>query len=318
MIDEQLDAFLRYRRAVRHDSDHTVRAYASDLSQFAHYLEEQGIGEPGDVRVSHVRGYLAGMVQAGYAGTTIARKLSAVKSFFRWARRNGLVADDPAGSLRPPKRRQGLPHALNIEEVEALIQLPDSSPAGLRDRALLELLYASGIRAGEAAHLTVQDLDLDQLEVRVRQGKGRKDRIALMGEPAAQALVAYIEHGRPVLEEARPHARTASLRCPAGDVLFLNRFGGPLSDRGIRRVFDKYAAEACKRFKITPHVLRHSFATHLLDRGADLRSVQELLGHASIATTQVYTHVSTARLVEEHRRAHPRADDDESNGPAAD
>lgn len=318
MIDEQLDAFLRYRHAVRHDSDHTIRAYASDLSQFAHYLEEQGIGELGDVRVSHVRGYLASMVQAGYAGTSVARKLSAVKSFFRWVRRKGLVTDDPAGSLRPPKRRESLPHALNIEEVEALLQLPDSTPAGLRDRALLELLYASGIRAGEAAHLRMQDLVLDQLEVRVRQGKGRKDRIALMGEPAAQALVAYIEHGRPLLEEGRPTARTPSLRRPAGDIVFLNRFGGPLSDRGIRRIFDKYAAEACKRFKITPHVLRHSFATHLLDRGADLRSVQELLGHASIATTQVYTHVSTARLVEEHRRAHPRADDDEGEEPAAD
>lgn len=304
-----IDAFLQHRRTVLGDSPHTVRAYASDLSQFGGYLESHGVSELRDADVTGLRGYLAELTRYGYSRSSVARKLSAVRAFFRWARDERYVTLDPSRSVRPPKQHQRLPMALGAEEVALLLSLPDASPAGLRDRAVLELLYASGLRVGEAARLTVEDVDLEQEEVRVRQGKGGRDRIALIGDPCARALRAYLEVGRPALSSAgrRPSTPPAGSR-QAGDALFLNKYGGRLSDRGIRRLLDRYSAQACARFKITPHVLRHTFATHLLDHGADLRSVQELLGHASIATTQVYTHVSMERLRESHRRSHPRAE----------
>ncbi|MBM3496763.1 MAG: tyrosine recombinase, partial [Armatimonadetes bacterium] len=234
----------------------------------------------------------------GYARSTVARKLAAVRSMFRWAKRHGHVADDPARSLRAPRKGTRLPKWLRDDELTALLALPDSTPAGLRDRAILELLYASGIRAGEAVRPLVGDVDLEARQVHVREGKGGRDRTALIGGPAVGAIAAYLDLGRPALAAvSRRHA----------SAMFLNRWGGALSDRGIRRIFDKYAGEACRRMKITPHVLRHTFATHLLDHGADLRSVQELLGHASIATTQVYTHVTSERMKAVHSRAHPRA-----------
>ncbi len=307
MMDDCIGAFLRHRLESRGDSEHTVRAYASDLAQFAQYLDEQGVTEVASVDLADVRKYLAHLVQTNYARTTIARKLSSIRSFFRWAKRRGYISDDPARSLRAPKRPTRLPTVLSNHEIETLLSLPDSTPTGLRDRAVLELLYASGIRVSEAANLTIADVDLEELEIRVRGGKGRKDRVALMGEPAAEALARYLREGRPALEAVAMRGRGSS-KPRARGALFLNKNGGPLSVRGIQRIFDRYADNVCARLKITPHVLRHSFATHLLDRGADLRSVQELLGHSSIATTQVYTHVSTARLRSEHRRTHPRAE----------
>jgi integrase/recombinase XerC len=298
MITDLIDRFLEYRRTVRGASPHTLAAYAGDLVQMAAYLEGEAITSERAVTVAALRGYLAHLNTSDYARTTVARKLAAARSLFRWAHRHGLLADDPARSLRAPRKGARLPKWMHHDELQVLLALPDATPSGLRDRAILELLYASGLRAGEAVALRLDDVDLQAHEVRVREGKGGRDRIALMGGPAAAALSRYLEAGRPPL--------AARSRSDQG-ALFLNRWGGRLSDRGVRRIFDKYAAGACRRLKITPHVLRHTFATHLLDHGADLRSVQELLGHASIATTQVYTHVTSERMKAAHAKAHPRS-----------
>ncbi len=298
MISDSIDRFIEYRQLLRGSSPHTLAAYALDLAQLAEYLEARGIADADAVTTSQLRGFMAHLTERGLARASVARKLAAIRSFFRWSLHAGLVSEDPARSLRAPRKGSRLPKWLRDAEVLALVALPDSSPAGLRDRALLELLYASGIRAGEAVQLECADVDLDNREVVVREGKGGRDRIALIGAPAAAALDAYLASGRPIL------AAQAKRPCPA---LFLNRWGDRLSDRGVRRIFDKYSRQACDRLKITPHVLRHTFATHLLNHGADLRSVQELLGHASIATTQVYTHVTSDRMKAVHARAHPRA-----------
>lgn len=300
-----IDAFLRYRETVKKDSANTLRAYSVDLGQFAAYLAHQGDLSPASVTVSHVRGFVAHLMGHNYARTSVARKLSAVKAFFVWAKRTGLVAENPARSVRPPKLARVLPKTLSVNEVERILAAPDESPQGLRDRALLELLYASGIRIGEAAALSLADLDLEAGEIRVRQGKGRKDRVALIGEPAAVALRRYLTEGRPALQASHTPSKRDD------QALFLNKYGERLSVRGMRRIVEQYGAAVCDRVRVTPHVFRHSFATHLLDGGADLRTVQELLGHAGIATTQIYTHVSASRLKSEHARTHPRAKDEE-------
>ncbi len=298
MIGDRVDRFIEYRRLLRGSSPHTLAAYACDLVQLAEYLEEKGVTEETDVTTVLLRAYIAGLMSRGLARATVARKLAAIRSFFRWGTVVGWVPEDPARSLRAPRKAGRLPKWLRENELSALFAQPDDSPSGLRDRALLELLYASGLRAGEAVQLDCSDIDLDSHEIIVREGKGGRDRVALMGAPAAAALEQYLSIGRPAL------ARQARRASPA---LFLNRWGNRLSDRGIRRIFDKYAKRTCDRLKVTPHVMRHTFATHLLDHGADLRSVQELLGHSSIATTQVYTHVTSERMRSAHAKAHPRA-----------
>ena len=296
-MERLIEAFLYERRAVRGASDHTLRAYGADLRQLAEYLEGRDVRSIELVDIRMLRGFLATF--AGSARTTIARKMASIRSFFRWAQRNGHVQVDCARNLATPRRPRSLPKFLRSEEIDLVMNAPDESPAGLRDRALLELLYASGIRAGELVKLTVDDLDLLTGEVRIRRGKGGKERIALLGGAAADSIRDYLNLGRPVLDSKAKRGSSARL--------FLNKFGEPLSDRGIRRTFDKYVAAAGARLKITPHVMRHSFATHLLENGADLRAVQELLGHASLATTQIYTHVTPERIRQVYDSAHPRA-----------
>lgn len=301
-LESRIDAFLAYRRTARNNAAPTLKAYSSDLLQFAAFAESRGIASPSAVSLNDLRAFLASLQVRHYARTTLARKQAALRAFFKWARRNGLVVNDPTRGLFAPRQQRSLPKFLRTDEINTLMGLPDKSPAGLRDRALLELLYASGIRAGELVKLNIADLDLEAGEVRIREGKGRKERIGLLGGAAADALRRYLDHGRPALD-AKSRAGTFS-------ALLLNKFGKPLSDRGVRRTFDKYVEAAGSRLKITPHVLRHSFATHLLENGADLRSVQELLGHANLATTQIYTHVATERLKVIYDEAHPRAHDD--------
>lgn len=303
---DAVDAFMRYRRNVRGDSHHTLLAYGKDLDQFCEYLSDQGLASLQEVGTSAVRGFVAHLVDAGFARSTVARKLSAVKAFFRWAVNQGLLERDPAASLRPPRVHAPLPRFLYESEVQSMLEMPGDTPLGIRDRALLEMLYATGLRVGELVRLDIDDVNLEELEVIVRAGKGRKDRLVLMGKWAAQAIRHYLENARPVLARA---ARVEATRVSARRALFLNRIGGRLTERGVRRVIGRYAG-ACSRFRVSPHVLRHTFATHLLDHGADLRSVQELLGHRSIGTTQIYTHVSVRRMLAEHQRAHPRALDD--------
>jgi integrase/recombinase XerC len=250
---------------------------------------------------AHVRAFLVGLQQSEYKRASLARKLASLRAFCRWAKRQSYIEGDPTIGVFTIKQEERLPQFLRLREVETLLDAPDTgTPDGLRDKALMELLYASGVRAGEAHDLDLSDLDLEEEEVRIRHGKGDKERIAMLGGPAVQAMRAYLRHGRPELA-----ARNEGTTDPA---VFLNKFGRRLSDRGIRRTFDKYFQIASERLKTTPHTLRHSFATHLLDNGADLRAVQELLGHAHLVTTQVYTHVTTERMKEVYEKTHPRAE----------
>ena len=299
MVDTLIEEFAGYLGAVRGYSPETVRAYVSDLAQFRDHLRAAGIEALGDVDLAALRGFLAALQPHAYRRATLARKQAALRSFFRWARRTGRISEDPARLLRTPRGSRPLPKFLRSPEIDALMAAPDGSPAGLRDRALLELLYASGLRAGEAVALDVDDVDLESGQVRVRHGKGGKERIGLIGRPAVLAISEYLDRGRPALALRRPGGGSRAL--------LLNKLGGRLSDRGVRRTFDKYAAIVGAHLKITPHVLRHTFATHLLENGADLRDVQELLGHADIGTTQIYTHVTTAALQKAHAAAHPRS-----------
>jgi integrase/recombinase XerC len=303
-LNDVLAGFLQFLKLAKNASAHTVRAYRADIAQFLGFVESHdGLGPDGLHRVqrAHVREFLADLQQGEYARTSLARKLASLRAFCRWALRQAYLQVDPTIGVVTIKQEERLPKFLRVKEVEALLEAPDArTPEGQRDRALMEVLYASGIRAGEAHGLDVSDLDLAQQELYVRHGKGDKERIAILGEPAVEALRHYLADGRPRLA-----AHSSGSPDPA---VFLNKFGLRLSDRGIRRTFDKYCAAASLRLKTTPHVLRHSFATHLLDNGADLRAVQELLGHANLITTQVYTHVTTERMIEVYDKAHPRAD----------
>lgn len=303
--DSLLDAFLAHLKRVRRASPHTLRAYAEDLRQFCAWLEERGSFSLETLSPTEVRAYVASLTtERKLAKTTVARKAAALRSLFRYLTREGVVTHSPARELLTPKKPRALPKVLSEEAVAALLAFPDpAQPAGLRDRALLEVLYASGIRASELVGLDLSDLQLDtersEGEARIRHGKGDKERIALLGRAAIGALESYLSVGRPALASEK-----------TSSALFLNRFGDRLSDRAVRRLFDRACAEVATNHKITPHTLRHSFATHLLDHGADLRVVQELLGHSALATTQLYTHVSSTRLQEVYARAHPRAQDE--------
>jgi len=306
--DALIDQFLEYRRVARNNAAHTLRSYSSDLAQFADFLDVRGIRSLREVTLTTLRAFFAALAGKQYSKTSLARKQATLRAFFRWAKRAGHADSDPARGLISPRLDKKLPKFLRSEEIEALMNAPDSSSAGLRDRALLELLYGSGIRAGEAAKLDVEDVDLDQAEIRIRRGKGGKERRALLGKAAQDAIYAYLWRGRPALAE---HARIGT-----SSALLLNKFGERLSDRGIRRTFDKYVEAVGGRLKITPHVLRHSFATHLLENGADLRAVQELLGHANLVTTQIYTHVTADRLKSVYDRAHPLATESDLSQPS--
>ncbi len=299
-----VDAFSTYLKITKNDSSHTVKAYHQDISQFLQYLQ---INSTNALLVnifspdrSAIRGFISQLHHQGYRRSSTARKIAAVRAFYRWCITYGLAFQDPTAGVHTPRREGRLPKVLRSDEVVSLLSAPDTGlPDGLRDAALLELLYASGMRAGEAQSLNIEDLDLDNYDVRVRQGKGDRERVAMLGDPAVDAIERYLSGGRPVL----------LAKCKKRDdrALFLNKYGERLSDRGIRRIFDKYMLSASQTLKVTPHVLRHSFATHLLDNGADLRAVQELLGHASLETTQIYTHVSRERVAKVYESAHPRS-----------
>jgi integrase/recombinase XerC len=307
MIGHQIDCFLEQKKNGQGGSDNTRRAYGADLAQLDEFLSKRGIRTISQIDTSALRAFFASLQEQGLARTTLARKRAAVRAFFAWARRTGSASSDPTRGLFAPRQERRLPKFLRSEEIEALMLAPDDSPGGLRDRAMLELLYASGLRAGELVRLDLADLELEMREVRVRFGKGNKQRVALMGRAAHEAIQEYLQNGRPIL--------AAKCRKGHSNAIFLNKLGDRLSDRGVRRTFDRYVAVVGERLKITPHVLRHSFATHLLEGGADLRAVQELLGHSNLATTQIYTHVTTERLKSIHDAAHPRAKTESATEP---
>lgn len=305
-LNDVLDGFLQFLKLGKNASAYTVKAYRADLAQFLGYVEtNQDLGPAALHRVerAHVRAFMTELQQGDYKRTSLARKLASLRAFCRWALRQGYMQSDPTIGVVTIKQEERLVEFLRVPEVESLLESPDSeTPDGMRDRALMELLYASGMRAGEAHALDMQDLELDESEVRIRHGKGDKERVAMMGSVAIQVMRDYLHQGRPILaahNEGKPDT-----------AVFLNKFGRRLSDRGIRRTFDKYFRLASERLKTTPHTMRHSFATHLLNNGADIRAVQELLGHAHLITTQVYTHVSTERMQEVYSKAHPRAEEE--------
>jgi integrase/recombinase XerC len=275
-------------------SDATRTAYRSDLEAFAEWVARAGVERPGQVTRTTLRRYLAHLTTRGFARRSIARKASSLRRYFAWALATGLVEADPAVSLSVPKGPSRLPRVLHDAELDALLRpaepVEGREHLAVRDQAVVELLYGSGLRVSELCSLRPTDLDLDRRQVLV-WGKGDKQRRVPLSQPAADALRQWLEVVRPQLVDTR------SPESP----LFVNQRGNPLTPRDVRRLLDRRA-----RAPVNPHALRHTFATHLLDGGADLRSVQELLGHADVGTTQIYTHVSTDRLQQVHRTTHPR------------
>lgn len=312
-MTRHLRNFLEHLRLNRNASPHTVTAYAGDLSQFLSFLaaqrrKPQEALEPTDLDVSAVRGFLAELHRNRISASSSARKLSAVRAFGRYLRREELVDSDPAALIGMPKQGQVIPAHLTIDEMSRLLEMPDAaSPLGRRDRAILELFYASGLRLSELVGLDLEDVNLGSRLVRVL-GKGRKERIIPFNTSAANALRAYLKD-RAALDAGRPAeaGRYGRMGRRQSQPLFMNYRGGRLSTRSVDRLVRRYVAACGAKFGISPHALRHSFATHLLSRGADLRAIQELLGHARLSTTQRYTHVNAAQLIEVYKKAHPRA-----------
>jgi integrase/recombinase XerC len=292
--------FLQYLRVERNASELTIKSYREDLTVLADYLAETRGGacpKPSEVTVLDLRGYVASLHESGYAKSTIARRLASLRSFFKFGQREEWTKTNPAKPLRNPRQGRSLPHFLSAEAIGRLLEAPPTGqPLGLRDRAILETMYAAGLRVSETVGLNQSDLDFAAGVVRVR-GKGRRERLAPIGSYAARALRRWLR-----VRQLHPD-ETSGPEAP----VFVNRFGRRLTTRSVARMLEKYLKLTGLDGRTTPHSLRHSFATHLLDRGADVRSVQELLGHKSLVTTQIYTHVSTAALRKVYEKAHPRA-----------
>ncbi len=300
-IYHYVDSFMAYLRVERGASPRTLEAYRSDLFQGIDFLarelqKDDAALQPGDVDHLLFRRYLAHLGQAGLARSSIGRKVAAWRSFYRFLARENIVPANPLGRVQGPKQMKKLPPTLYPDEVKAVIEAPGDTPAGLRDRAFLETLYAGGIRVSELVGLDLGDLDLAAGFIRVL-GKGNKERIVPLGSYAVRALKKYLDDGRPLLLEGGKD-ETA---------VFLNYRGGRLTVRGVRKILNKYLDQLARERNISPHTFRHCFATHLLNAGADLRAVQELLGHARLSTTQIYTRVTADRLQEVYRKAHPRS-----------
>lgn len=291
--------FLRYLQVERNSSDLTIKSYREDLTSLTEYLTE-AFGhdpKPSEITPIDLRGYVAALHEAGYAKSSVARRLASLRSFFRFCQREGIVDNNPAKPLRNPRRDRKLPHFLSTEEIGKLLDAPPATKSlGLRDRAILETMYSAGLRVSETVGVNDEDLDFENGLVRVR-GKGKRERLAPLGSYASRAVKRWVQERK--LSPKEPKGGTAPV--------FTNKFGRRLTTRSVGRLLEKHLQHAGLDTRTTPHTLRHSFATHLLDRGADIRSVQELLGHKSLITTQIYTHVSTAGLREAYEKAHPRA-----------
>ncbi|MDY7011493.1 MAG: tyrosine recombinase XerC [Planctomycetota bacterium] len=318
--------FLEHLSGRRNFSPHTVRSYQIDLMQFCRFLispEETLSGNQAafdetqagmlsnrllSVQANDVRAFLAALMGGGYSRSTIARKLASLRSLYKHLVRIGEMETSPAAVVRAPKQLKKLPGCLDEAQVETLLSAPADEPASrnaleqmisARDKAILETIYSAGLRVSELVGLNVEDMDSSDGTLRIR-GKGRVERIAPLGSPAAAAVAEYLQ----LRDEVFPPARRGA---DAAGPMFVNKLGGRISDRSVRRKLDKYIRRAGLAGKVSPHTLRHSFATHMLNRGADLRSVQELLGHKSISTTQIYTHLTTAGLKSAYNKAHPMA-----------
>jgi len=306
-----IEAFLDYLKYQRNVSDHTIRNYASDLKQFVHYLTHTPEGasraEPELNQIDNltIREFVGTLYQKRNKKSSIARKLASIRSFMKYLSARDAIDANPASSVVAPKQESRLPDYLTIDSVVSLVESPDTgTDLGKRDRAILELLYAAGIRVGELVGLNLGDISLEESLLRV-VGKGSKERIVPFGTNARECLVAYLEvRGR------RAKAKGSSgkgLRHPEGEAVFLNARGGRLTGRSVWNIVDRYVGQLAERLKVHPHTLRHTFATHMLNAGADLRTIQELLGHESLSTTQKYTHVSVEQLIRVYESCHPRS-----------
>lgn len=294
-----IDRFLRFLCVERNASELTIKSYREDLTRLVEYLQEadESVPAPSQVTTHDLRGYVAALHEAGYAKSSVARYLASLRSAFRFAQREGLVESNPAKPLRNPRCTRPLPHFLSTTQLRKLLcSPPTSKPLGLRDRAILETMYSAGLRVGEVVAINDCDLDMENGVVRV-QGKGRRQRLAPLGSYAEKAIRRWLAVRHLSPKEPPPPMAPA----------FVNRMGRRITTRSVGRMLEKYLKITGLDQRTTPHTLRHSFATHLLDHGADIRSIQELLGHQSLLTTQIYTHVSTAALREVYERAHPLA-----------
>ena len=303
MIDRYIEKFIRYLEIERNASKHTLINYSVDLKSLSEFLKEEPIEK---VDYVSLRRYLAHIKEQNLSKASIARKIASIRSFFKFLFREGIIKSNPASSLSTPKRDKHLPKFLDEKEIVILLESPDrEDEAGLRDRAILETLYSTGIRVSELVGLNEEHIDQIGGVIKV-YGKGKKERIVPIGERALRAIRDYLK-ARKEKEKGAKAPQVDAKACPSGKALFFNRSGGRLTDRSIRRIINKYITKASIQQKISPHTLRHSFATHMLDHGADLRSVQELLGHANLSSTQIYTHITTERLKSAYQKSHPRA-----------
>ena len=308
-LDQQIDAFVQYLRDERRSSARTVETYARDLRSFGDWVRGEGL--PADARkldIVALRGFLSSLFRSNQA-STMKKKVSAIRSFFKFLLKRQLIEKNPASSLRTPKVPKGLPRFLTVDQAFRVMEAPPkeearAKPLQARDRAILETLYGTGVRVGELASMNIGDCDFNEGSVRVL-GKGGKERIVPLGESAREALQVYLPERRRLLEKAKDDA---------GDALWLARTGRRLSVRQVQNIVRRHGALGAGRGDLHPHAMRHTCATHLLDAGADLRSIQELLGHSSLSTTQRYTHVSVDRLMEVYDKAHPLARDKTGGG----
>lgn len=296
-LDDALDRFFDHLKVERNLTPNSLEAYGRDLRQLATWLADRGVSDAGAVEPAHVTSFLYDRARAGVASRSRARALSAIRGLYRFLRAERYVEADPTAALDSPRLERRLPHVLALDVIDRLLGAPDrSEPRGLRDAAMIETMYSTGLRVSELVKLRVDDVDLRSGFVRAF-GKGRKQRLVPMGDAARELCAQY-------LEEARPSFVRAGA-APAA--LFLTRLGRGMTRQAFWKLLCAYARAAGVRGAISPHKLRHSFATHLIERGADLRAVQAMLGHADVTTTQIYTHVSRARLLELHKKHHPRA-----------
>jgi integrase/recombinase XerC len=310
-MEVALAEYLRFLALEKNASAHTVKSYREDLTQAVDFFKTKlgAQAEPQQLTPRHMRAFAAWLHDQGYAKTTIARRIAAVRSWCRFLCRQGTLTVNPAEGLRGPRQDKKLPHFLGTEAMAQLVAAPPTdAPLSLRDRALLETLYSAGLRVSELTGLNIDDLDLDAGIATIR-GKGRRERLAILGFDAIKAVRDWLAVRSVVVSPSEKNGRTSQpLRTPGHPgALFLNKRGGRLTSRSVGRLLEKYLAQTGLDARTSPHSLRHSFATHLLDNGADIRGVQELLGHRSLGTTQIYTHVTTQRLQESYQKAHPRA-----------
>ncbi|MDR1483952.1 MAG: tyrosine-type recombinase/integrase [Planctomycetaceae bacterium] len=323
-MKKAVDQFIRYLQIERNSSDLTVKSYGEDMEAFVEYacdLYGGRVPAPSEMTTLQLRGYVAAMFEVDYSHATIARRLASLRSFFRYGLRAGWVKENPAKPLRNPRNGRRLPFFLTTDEIGKLLLAPPAlEPFGSRDRAILEMLYSSGVRVSELTGMNYGDISVQDGLVRVR-GKGRKERFALIGSYAADAIISWFKYREELLagklnvlgkrrdKKTSPKiAKRNTKSNSAADLpVFLNKFGGRITTRSIGRMLEKYLKVTGLDERTSPHTLRHTFATHLINNGADIRSVQELLGHKSLITTQIYTHLSTTNLLEIYKKAHPRA-----------